>query len=601
MTESSRPQNPFLDVVSQYRRPYITAVAMALLAFSCSFSIPVVIKNIIDIVLVNQPVNVSVLVGWIINLIGGKSSLIENLWFATLAIIGLYLFFAFFMYFTFRFSGLASESIVRDVRNLLYSKLQKLSYSFFSAEKTGDLIQRCTSDVASAQSFLSNQLTEIGRLIVMVLFLIPFMFAIDVKMALVSLILSPLMVVAVVYYFPNLIRLSIGVEENESEMTSAIQENLAGMKVVRAFARHAFERERFAGKSRDYYRASLRRIDTFARFFSVMTTLAFLQLGLVLVLGSWMVIYQYVSVGTLVAFFSYSSAIAFTLRNLGSVLGETGGAIVAISRINRILNTPSDIEPVNEDSEKQLVGGICFKRVGFSYPGTKNGVEDVTFHVEPGETVAIVGPSGSGKSTIVELLLANYACQTGSIELDGRNLTELNPQSVRSQIGTSLQDVFLFSDTVRTNIKLAVTVATYEEVVTASETARIHDTIQDFPEKYDTVIGENGVDLSGGQRQRMDLARSFIRKPPILILDDSLSAVDINTEGEILQELRRKHDDVTVIIITHRLSCCLNADKILVLENGTITDMGTHGELVDGEGFYRRLWDIQQQMSPEPA
>jgi len=219
---------------------------MAVLAFSCSFSIPVVIKNIIDIVLVKQPVNVSVIVRWILSLVGGISSLIENLWFATLAIIGLYSLFAFFMYFTFRFSGLASESVVRDVRDLLYTKLQKLSYSFFSAERTGDLIQRCTSDVGSAQSFLSNQLTEIGRLIIMVLFLIPFMFAIDVKMALVSLVLSPLMVVAVVYYFPILIRLSIGVEENESEMTSAIQENLAGMKVVRAFARHAYERERFA-------------------------------------------------------------------------------------------------------------------------------------------------------------------------------------------------------------------------------------------------------------------------------------------------------------------------------------------------------------------
>jgi len=331
-----------------------------------------------------------------------------------------------------------------------------------------------------------------------------------------------------------------------------------------------------------------------------MTTPAFLQLGVVLVFGSWMVIYQYVSVGTLVAFFSYSSAIAFTLRNLGSVLGETGGAIVAISRINTILKTPSPVEPVGEGSDGRLEGGIRFKNVGFSYPGTKNGLEDVSFHVKPGETVAIVGPSGSGKSTIVELLLANYDCQSGSVVLDGRNLTELNPQSVRSQIGTSLQDVFLFSDTVRRNIKLASTAATDDEVVTASETARIHDTIQGFPEKYDTVIGEKGVDLSGGQRQLMDLARSFIRKPPILILDDSLSAVDINTEGEILRELHQKHQDVTVIIITHRLSCCLNADKILVLENGVITDAGIHGELVKSEGFYRRLWDIQQQMSHEP-
>jgi ATP-binding cassette subfamily B protein len=223
-------------------------------------------------------------------------------------------------------------------------------------------------------------------------------------------------------------------------------------------------------------------------------------------------------------------------------------------------------------------------------------LDNVTFHITPGERIAIVGPSGSGKSTIIELLLRNYDYQSGSIMLDDRELTDLDPRKVRSQIGTSLQDVFLFSDTVRSNIKMAKTNATDGEVKTASETAKIHATIHELPEKYDTHIGEKGVDLSGGQRQRMVLARTFVRKPPILILDDSLSAVDVHTEHEILQELNKKHDDVTVIIVTHRLSCCLNADRILVLEDGKLTKTGVHSELIREEGFYRRLWEIQQEI-----
>jgi len=594
--EKNKTRSHFVGVILDHRRYYITAIIIAFLSMFFIFTIPVIIKDVIDIILTDQTRDVSDFIWGLIALIGGPQALAQNLWIAALVVFGLYAIFSILVAFTILLTGLAAESISREIRNRLYRKFQQLSYAFFSVEKTGDLVQRSTSDVMAAHAFLSNQLTEIGRTIVMIIMLIPYMFLINVKMAALSLITTPILAVVVFYYFRLLIRRSVVIEENESEMTSTIQENLSGIRVVRAFSRHAYEREKFKNRSRDYYRSVLRRIDAFANFFGFASTLSFGQLGIVIIFGSWMVIYDWVSVGTLVAFFTYASAIAFNMRGLGIMLGETGGAVVAIGRIDKILDMPVPKKTTEAAAGVSLQGEIQFEKVSFTYDDTNKVLDEVSFHIKPGETIAIVGPSGSGKSTLIELILKNYEYQTGTIKMDGIDLQRLEPETVRSQIGTSLQEVFLFSDTVRSNIKMAKSSATDGEVVTASETARIHDTIHGLPEKYDTTIGELGVDLSGGQRQRMVLARTFIKKPPILILDDSLSAVDVHTEREILHELNKKHDDVTVIIITHRLSCCLNADRILVLENGKLTMSGHHSQLIQQDGFYQRLWGIQQEI-----
>ena len=592
----SKPKSHFVGVILDHWRYYITAIVVAFLSMFFIFTIPVILKDVIDIILTDQTNDVSDFAWWLIGLIGGQKVLAQNLWIPALVVFGLYVVFSILIALTILLAGLAAESISREIRNRLYRKFQRLSYAFFSGEKTGDLIQRSTSDVMAAHAFLSNQLAEIGRTIVMILLLVPYMFLINAKMAALSLVTTPILAIVVFYYFRLLIRRSVVIEENESEMTSAIQENLSGIRVVRAFARHAYEREKFKKRSLAYHNSALNRIDTFARFFAFATTLSFGQLGIVLIFGSWMVIYEWVSVGTLVAFFSYASAIAFNLRGLGIMLGETGGAVVAIGRIDKILEMPVPERSTEAAANASLQGEIAFENVSFAYETGNKVLDEVSFHIKTGERIAIVGPSGSGKSTLIELLLKNYQPQSGSISLDGKNLQELEAETVRSQIGTSLQEVFLFSDTVRSNITMAKSEATEGEVVTASETARIHDTIDGLPEKYETTIGELGVDLSGGQRQRMVLARTFIKKPPILILDDSLSAVDVHTEREILSELNKKHSDVTVIIVTHRLSCCLNADRILVLENGKLTKSGHHNQLIQADGFYQRLWGIQQEI-----
>jgi len=589
----------FRNLLFSYRRYYIAAVVFAQLAFLSAFSIPIIVKNLIDSLLVENAVDFSGIIGFFVTLFGGKSFLAGHLWIVTLSVMFLFCLTAFFMHFTIRFSNIACENIVRDLRNRLYAKLQNLSDTFFSKSETGDLIQRCTSDIATIRTFLSSQLVDCGRITVMIAMVIPVMFVVDVKMAMLSLVIVPLIVAVVYYYFRLLVRISISLEEKEGKLTTVVQENLTGIRVVRAFARQAFENEKFAWRNRAYQEAAVFRAKKFSDFFALSTLLAFIQTGIVLILGSWMVINDHASLGTLVVFLTYSSMVVFTFRYLGIILSEIGGSIVAIARIDKILLEPGKIEVEGQIDDHILGGNIQFDNVSFSYTGNDNVLKNVSFKIKAGETVAIVGPSGSGKTSIVRLILRTYDCQEGTILFDGRDAKDLDPQLVRSQIGTSLQEPFLFSTTIKSNIKIAKEDATDDEMTDAARTASLHETVQTFTDKYDSEIGEKGVSLSGGQKQRVAMARSFVKRPRILMLDDSLSAVDTKTEREIVQALDSKHQDVTTILVTHRLSCCINTDLILVLENGELVAQGQHQQLIKQEGFYQRLWGIQKGIKNE--
>ncbi|MCP4757227.1 MAG: ABC transporter ATP-binding protein [Proteobacteria bacterium] len=582
-----------------YRWHYIAAIVFSQLAFLSTFTIPIIVKELIDSLFVTEPVPFSGVLGYFVVFLGGRDFLAGHLWIATLSVLFLFCLTAFFMHFTVRFACIACENIVRTLRNRLYTKFQHLSDSFFSRSETGDLIQRCTSDVGTIHTFLSTQMLDIGRIMVMIAMVIPVMFAISVKMAVLSLASVPVVATVVYVYFRLLVRISIDMEEKEGWLTTVVQENLTGIRVVRAFARQAFEREKFAVKNRAYREAALYRQRKFADFMALSSLLAFIQTGTVLIVGAWMVIDSRTSLGTMVVFVTYSSMVVFTFRALGMLLSEVGGSIVAVSRIDKILQEPEKVEAAEWNHNFQLSGHIEFDGVSFSYTGNGRVLKNVSFRIDPGETVAIVGPSGSGKTSIIRLLLGNYDCQEGAILLDGRDLRDLDPKRVRSQIGTSLQEPFLFSTTLRSNIKIAKKTASDEEMTDAAKTAVIHDTIRDFPKDYETEIGEKGITLSGGQRQRVAMARTFVKRPPILILDDSLSAVDTKTEGEIVRALERKHGDVTTLLVTHRLSCCLNTDRILVFEDGELVKQGTHNQLVEEEGFYKRLWEIQKGIENE--
>lgn len=590
---------PFLNLLSSYRWYYIAAIIFAQLAFLSAFTIPIIVKNLIDGILAEDPAGFSGILGYLVAFLGGRTFLVGHLWIVTLSILSLFSLTAFLMHFMIRFSSIACEKIVRDLRNRLYIKLQNLSDSFFSRSETGDLIQRCTSDIATIRTFLSSQLVECGRIIVMIAMVIPIMFVIDIKMAVLSLLTVPLIAAVVYYYFRLLVRISIDLEEKEGKLTTVVQENLTGIRVVRAFARQAFEQEKFAVRNRAYQDAAVYRQKKFAEFFALATLLAFVQTGIVLIVGAWMVINNRASLGTLVVFLTYSSMVVFTFRMLGMILSEVGGSIVAIARIDKILQEPEKTVTGGQIDNCMLGGDIRFDNVGFSYTGNDRVLKNVSFRINAGETVAIVGPSGSGKTSIIQLLLRNYDCQEGTIRFDGKDAKDLNPQMVRSQIGTSLQEPFLFSTTIKKNIKIAKSDATDTEITDAAKTAAIHETVQNFSDRYDSEIGEKGVSLSGGQKQRLAMARSFVKRPRILMLDDSLSAVDNKTEREIVQALDMKHKDVTIILVTHRLSCCINMDRILVLEGGELVAQGTHAQLTEEEGFYKRLWEIQKGIEKE--
>jgi ATP-binding cassette subfamily B protein len=368
------------------------------------------------------------------------------------------------------------------------------------------------------------------------------------------------------------------------------------LRVVRAFARQDFEISKFAEPNQLYRDRSLRLLRLMAWYWSISDLLVLIQQGLVLFTGAYFIATGSLTVGTLFAFLMFLNMLLWPVRQMGRTLTELGKSVVALTRMGAILSEPEESAPEAPATPSMPVEGkIEVADLVFGYGGEDDETElnGISFAVEPGETLAIVGPSGAGKSTIMSLLLRLYDYQSGSIRFDGHELTELDRQWVRSQFSVVMQEPFLYSKTVGENIRLSRAGAVDDDVTEAARLADIHDAISGFGSGYSTLVGERGVTLSGGQRQRVALARALLQDTPVLLLDDALSAVDAETEATILEALRSRHGRRTTLVIAHRLSTLAHADKIIVLEGGCISQEGTHAELVEAEGLYRRLWKIQ--------
>ncbi|MCP4376023.1 MAG: ABC transporter ATP-binding protein, partial [bacterium] len=396
-------------------------------------------------------------------------------------------------------------------------------------------------------------------------------------------------------------------DEAEAQMTTRLQENLTGIRVVRAFARQDYECGQFAEDNALFRNRRFRLIRIMAVYWSCSNLMCTLQIGLVLLVGAHMIrngsaAAGGLTVGGLVAILLYMRQFLWPIRHLGRVLGEAGKAVVAMGRLGEILDQPREVSNAPAgDVPERLNGQIEISGLSFSH-GQISVLNDVSVNVESGQTLAILGPSGSGKTTLVNLLLCLYDYagveqSGGSIRLDGVELSTLDQKFVRSQIGVVMQEPFLYSRSVRDNIRIGYSAAGLEEVVSAAASSCMHESIEGFDHGYDTLVGERGVTLSGGQRQRLALARAVLRNPPILILDDALSAVDTETEQMILEALRNRHGHSTTLVIAHRLSTLMNADRIIVLEGGRIVQEGTHESLVAVDGMYRRLWQVQNQLA----
>ncbi len=580
------------------RLRYVAAIGAMLVATLVLAERPLVFKVAIDSIIEGRRVE-----GFWAWLLGGR------LWVAAGAAVAITVVSGLFMYLKGRWAGIASEAVARDLRNGLYDHIQHLPCTYHDTADTGDLLQRCTSDIETFRAFLAVQGTEIGRASIAVLVVFPYMLWVNVPLALIAMAIVPVVLAFAIVFFVKVRNTFQKCDEAEAVMTTRLQENLTGIRVVRAFARQEFECDKFADDNALFRDRRFRLIRIMAVYWSCSNLLCTCQIGLVLLTGAYMIrdgsaAAGGLTVGGLVAMMFYMRMFLWPIRHLGRVLGEAGKAVVAMGRLGEILAEPREARhgPDGEHPDR-LEGRIEISDLSFHH-GQVRVLDGVSVSVEPGQTLAILGPSGSGKSTLVNLLLSFYDYDragesNGSIRLDGRELSGLDQKFVRSQIGVVMQEPFLYSRSVRDNIRLGHSGDAEDDIVSAAASSCVHESIEAFDKGYDTLVGERGVTLSGGQRQRLALARAVLRNPPILILDDALSAVDTETEQMILQALRNRHGRSTTLVIAHRLSTLMNADRIIVIERGRIVQKGTHQSLAGVDGMYKRLWQVQNQLADD--
>lgn len=586
----------FFKFMRGYRLKYIGASIAIILSSLLSVAIPIIIKTSIDSILGSKAIDNKYLL-YAFDYVGGRDYLRQNLYIVALLIVLVTALNGLFMYIKGKWANEAAESTAKNIRDSLYKHLQNVHYDFHIEAKTGDLIQRCTSDVETIKSFLAVQFVEIGRTVFMVLFILSIMFYLNAKYALVSISLIPFIFIASYVFFKKVRRQFQLCDEAEGEISTVLQENLTGIRVVKSFNRENFEISKFEEKNKTYRDLLLKLMNTFAFFWSSSDAMCMFQTFLVVIYGVYLASKGDITLGTLVVFISYIGMLLWPIRQLGRILSDMGKSFVSISRINEILNAP--LEDRDTGIKPNIKGEIEFSNLSFSYKDDKKVIKNVSFKINQGETVAIIGPTGSGKSTLAYLLLGLYDYTLGSIKIDGIELKEINKSHLRQNIGLVPQDCFLFSKTIKENIAITDNNLDDEEIYEASKVADIHETILGFEKQYETQLGEKGVNLSGGQKQRLAIARCIVKNYKILIFDDSLSAVDTETEQNIRLALKERSKDTTTLIITHRLTTAHEADKIIVLDKGKIVEMGRHDELINKGGFYKRLWDIQSELDEE--
>ncbi|MEA4962598.1 ABC transporter ATP-binding protein [Lutispora sp.] len=571
---------------------YLASIISIGFATVFSFMSPLIIRYTIDSVIGGTAMDAPSWVMNIIETVGGQDTLRQNIWMCSIALVLLAIINGIFTYYKGKWSAVASESIAQNMKDALYDRLQNVSYGYYVKAETGDLIQRCTSDVDTVRRFLAMQFVEVGRAIFMLAMAIGIMFSLDVRMTFIAMSVIPAIFLFSTLYYMKIKESFLECDESEGKLTSILQENLTGVRVVRAFARQPYERDKFDEINWDFRNKVSHLIELLAWYWSFSDLLSMLQMGILLVSGVYWTVSGHMTLGTLVVFTTYEGMLLWPVRQMGRILTDMGKTAVAIGRIKEILDEPLDKDG-EEGLKPEIQGNLEFSHVHFQYEDGKEVLRDISFSVNKGQTIAILGPTGSGKSSLMHLLHRLYDYDSGSIKIDGVELRDIDKKWIREKIGIVLQEPFLYSKTIKENLKMAQEEEDEERIYQSARIAYVHDVITGFDKGYDTLVGERGVTLSGGQKQRVAIARALIKDCPIMIFDDSLSAVDTETDAAIRKALRERRKDVTTFIISHRINTLSEADVILVMEDGRITEMGDHEALVAKPGLYRRIWELQ--------
>ena len=588
-----------LSLIGQNWTHFLWALIATIMMVIIGFLTPLLLSEIVDSILGSEPFTMPDFLMNPISALGGRDFLRPNLWIPALALILMNVVNGVFTFIKGRSSAFASENIARKLRNDLYRHLQHLPFAYHVKAQAGELIQRCTSDVDTIRRFLAVQVMEVVNTVLMVVIAMSILLPRSVPITLYSLILVPPLFCFATWFFKMVHKSFEVADEADGVLNAVLQENLSGVRVVRAFGQQEREVEKFDRVNNDLRKKNLRLNELLAIYWGGGDAISMTQTLLTLVVCIIYACNGWITVGTLIVFTSTLGMLLFPIRQLGRTLSDAGKAMVSMKRVQAILH--EEAEPDEPNAMKpDLHGDIVFDHVSFAYPDDNVPVlRDVSFTIPAGKTAAVLGGTGSGKSTMMYLLQRLYTPTSGKITIGGVDIQQIDRKYLRAHVGLILQEPFLYSKSIRENVGITAPEQEAERIEHAADIASASGFIAKADKGWETVVGERGVTLSGGQKQRIAIARTLLKDNNILIFDDSLSAVDTETDAQIRAALRHEQKDVTTLIISHRVTTLSQADLILVLENGQITQQGTHAELCSQPGLYQRINSIQNALEEE--
>ncbi len=586
-----------LNFLRGSKRLFVFSIVASIIVAIADVINPQIIRYTVDVVLGEEKSSLPSFANRLIDKLGGVDALRERLWMLAAAVMAVAVCSALFRYLQRMYNAKASQTLVERMRNMLFEHIQSLPFSWHMKNQTGDVIQRCTSDVETVKNFLSEQLIGVMQIVLQVALSLTMMYSMHFKLSLIATLTMPLILL-----YSALLGKKIGqsfkkCDEAESALSAATQENLTGVRVVRAFGREKHEIDRSGRLNKRYLDSWLSLSKLTSAFWGLGDLFAGIQVMLIVVIGVYFCVYDGMTSGELIAFISYNSMLSWPIRRLGRMISDMSKAGISLERLSYILDSEPETDRENA-GEPDMHGDIVFDNVSFAYEGYPELIHNVSFTAKQGSTVGILGGTGSGKSTLMYLLDRLYDLPDdgsgGRITIGGVDIKDIKAKHIRQNIGMVLQEPYLFSRTLAENIAITKEGVDLEHVRSAAAIASLDETVMSFADGYDTFVGERGVTLSGGQKQRAAIARMLTQDAPIMIFDDSLSAVDAETDAKIRAALNENLGDSTVFLISHRTATLMNSDLIIVLEHGRIAEMGDHNTLMGKEdGIYKRIFNIQ--------